>query len=288
MNGVYLQVAGLTDAGCVRAKNEDAFVVADLTGQALLDGTSTGIFPVGEQGVLLAVSDGIGGEQAGDLASALVAQTLPAELLNARSSAPSFEKLEDAVARTNDTVLREARKEGVRMGATLTAVYVRGTTAWIAEVGDSRAYLVRAGTIVQLTKDQSVVQRMIDAGVVTPEAAARSPFRSIILQALGHEHDIAVALGKLELRAFDCLVLCSDGLTTCVSDEEIRLAILASPDLATASSTLVGLAKSRGAPDNVTVVLGGVSGTLPPPAPAREAREALDGTFQVVKEFPLR
>jgi serine/threonine protein phosphatase PrpC len=280
---IYLQVAGRTDIGAVRQRNEDAFVVADLTGQSLLDARSpNGVFQLGERGVLLAVSDGIGGDRAGDVASALVAETLPREMAEARQSAPSLEKLEVAVSRTNETVVAAGEKQGYRMGATLTAIYVRGTSAWIAEVGDSRAYLVRAGTISQLTKDQSVTQRMIDAGALSPEAAARSPFRSIILQAMGHRRDISIALGRLELRALDCLVLCSDGLTTHVSDEEIRTTILGAPDLESASDALVQLANSRGGTDNITVVLGGISGTLPPPS---TARDAVKETFQVVKAF---
>jgi PPM family protein phosphatase len=281
--GIWLQVVGRTDVGNVRQNNEDTFVVADLTGQALLGAeASSGRFEVGDRGVLLAVSDGMGGLRAGEVASALVAETLPRAMLETRPSAPSQDRLEDAVARTNETVWTDAQRRGVRMGATLTAVYVHGSAAWIAEVGDSRAYLVRAGRVAQLTKDQSVVQQLVDAGAVTPGAAATSPYRSIILQAMGHDPDVKVALGRLELRALDCLVLCSDGLTAHVADDDIRRIVLTSTDLQSACNELVDLAKDRGGTDNVTVVLGGVSGALPMPT---SANDAVDATFRVVKAF---
>jgi serine/threonine protein phosphatase PrpC len=283
--GIYLQVVGRTDVGNVRENNEDTFVVADLTGQTLLGAEgSNGRFEIGDRGVLLAVSDGMGGLRAGEVASALVAETLPRAMLDVRPSAPSQTKLEDAVARTNETVWANAQERGVRMGATLTAVYVHGSAAWIAEVGDSRAYLVRAGRITQLTKDQSVVQQLIDAGAVAPKAAAKSPYRSIVLQAMGHDKDVKVALGRLELRAFDCLVLCSDGLTAHLSDDDIRTIVLSSRDLQTACDSLVYLANARGGYDNITVVLGGVSGALSVPA-AVPGGDSVEETFRVVKSF---
>src|SRR5690606_7656124 len=116
--------------------------------------------------------------------------------------------------------------EHAKMGATLTAVFVRGGRAYIAEVGDSRAYLVRGAAIAQITHDQSLAQLLVDSGVIDARDASRSPLRSVILQAMGHQRELKVALGRLELRDRDCLVLCSDGLTTHVTDEEIRDVVL--------------------------------------------------------------
>src|SRR5690606_37880294 len=98
--------------------------------------------------------------------------------------------------------------------------------AYVAEVGDSRAYLVRGGEIAQITHDQSMVQLLVDSGIMNAEEASHSPMRNVILQAMGHQRDLRVAVSKLELRDRDCLVLCSDGLTSHVSDEEIRDVIL--------------------------------------------------------------
>jgi protein phosphatase len=167
------------------------------------------------------------------------------------------------------------------MGATLTAVYVRGMAAYVSEVGDSRAYLLRAGLITQLTKDQSYVQMLVDSGAVDPDRAQSLPFRNVILQAMGHQPDVIVALGRLELRHRDCLLLCSDGLSNELSDTEIREVFLASPDLASAADNLVGLANERGGRDNATVVLTGVGGDLPAPGP----REGIDKTYRIIETF---
>ena len=283
MTDIYLRVVGRTDVGNVRANNEDSLVVADLSGNgfALASG-SDGRFNVGDRGVLLAVSDGMGGLTAGELASALVIEGLPLAIQEGRRSAPTEELLQAGVQKVNTKVWDAAQEKGIRMGATLTAVFVDGPVAWIAEVGDSRAYLIRAGNITQLTKDQSVVQRLVDTGALSPEEAARSPHRGMILQAMGHAPDVSVALGRLELRARDCLVLCSDGLTTHVSDEEIRSVVLSSADLTVACHRLVDLAKERGGIDNITVMLGGVDGPLPPP---RASKDDIGETFEVVRSF---
>ena len=151
---VYVRVAGRTDTGRVRSHNEDCFVVADPSGGALLHAETSARLDVGERGVLLAVSDGMGGAKAGEVASAIVVEALARAL--AQPNADSFDAhLADAVLKAHQSVLRIAEQQGIRMGATLTAAYVHGATAYIAEVGDSRAYLLRRGTIAQLTKDQA-------------------------------------------------------------------------------------------------------------------------------------
>ena len=283
MTDIYLQVVGRTDVGNVRSNNEDSLVVADLSGNGLALGPgSDGRFNVGDRGVLLAVSDGMGGLMAGEVASALVIEGLPVAIREGRASAPGEELLDAGVQKVNAKVWDAAQQKGIRMGATLTAVYVDGPVAWIAEVGDSRAYLIRSGVITQLTKDQSLVQRLVDSGTLSPEEAAHSPHRGVILQAMGHGPDVSVALGRLELRSLDCLVLCSDGLTTHLSDDDIRNVVLSATDLTAACQQLVELAKERGGTDNITVVLGGVDGPLPQP---RVSRTDLAETFEVVRQF---
>jgi serine/threonine protein phosphatase PrpC len=168
-----------------------------------------------------------------------------------------------------------------RMGATLTAVFVHDKTAHIAEVGDSRAYLVRAGHVRQVTRDQSYVQFLLDAGGLTPDQAKRSELRNVILQAMGLKPDVKVALGRLELREKDLFILCSDGLTNKVKDEELREVILTSPRLDTACAKLVELAKARGGEDNITVILAGVGGDLPPLV----AGERISETLVVLQEY---
>lgn len=277
----YLSVAGQTDVGRVRPNNEDAYVVADLTGGALLDGATHARFDVGERGVLLAVSDGMGGAHAGEVASALVVQTLTRALAKAPPDTPRDKLMNDAIRRAHQAVWKTAQTEAKRMGATLTAVFVHAGQAFIAEVGDSRAYLIRAGQITRLTHDQNVAQMLLDSGVITPEEAEESRMRNVILQAMGNQPNVSVALARLDLRDRDCLVLCSDGLTIYVSDEELRDVVLACRRPEQAAARLVALANERGGKDNITVVVAGVGGALTPVQPD----EKVDDTFEVIRAF---
>jgi serine/threonine protein phosphatase PrpC len=277
-----LRVAARTDVGRVRRKNEDAFIAADLSrGESSAAPTWTGVLEQGDRGLLLAVSDGMGGLRAGEVASALVVSSLAMALGSSPGGAPSQDEITGAVECAHQRVLAEACARQVEMGATLTAVYFRGRAAYVAEVGDSRAYLIRAGRITQLTKDQSYVQMLVDAGAVRSEDAQDFPARNVIMQAMGNQPSLSLALGRLELRHHDCLLLCSDGLTTKVSDEDMRDVILSSPDLPSGASRLIDLANERGGEDNATIVLGGVAGDLPPP----DVEEPIDRTFRVLETF---
>lgn len=278
MQRVHVRVSAHTDVGRVRKRNEDGFVVSDLIGTVGAGESSSGRLDVGEQGVLLAVSDGMGGAQAGDLASALVLHTLERAMAAMPSTVPSALRVTDAVQVAHRKVLDAGRQEGIRMGATLTAVFLHDRHAFVAEVGDSRAYLIRQGRIVRLTHDQSMLQSLIDAGVVAADGPT-TPFRNVILQAMGHQANVKVALGRLELRQRDCLVLCSDGLTLHVSDEEIRTIVLSASSLDDAANQLVALANARGGEDNVTVVIAGVGGELPLPTEAIETTQEVLSTF---------
>lgn len=273
----YLSVAGVTDVGRQRKNNEDAFVVADLTGGTLLDGATALRFDVGERGVLLAVSDGMGGASAGEVASALVVETLTRAFASAPPDAPRDALMNEAVQRAHARV-RDAAQGA--MGATLTAVFVHAGHAYVAEVGDSRAYLIRGGAITQLTRDQSMVQLLLDAGVISPEEAKDSPMKNQILQAIGHQADVHLALGRLELRERDGLILCSDGLTNHVTDDEIRDVVTSRrPEQAVAE--LVQRANDRGGTDNITVVVAGCGGALESVRPG----EKVDETFEVLSTF---
>jgi serine/threonine protein phosphatase PrpC len=284
---VHLSVAGRSDIGRTRKNNEDALVVATLAGGSLLRGDDLkGRFDVGERGVLLAVSDGMGGAKAGEVASALVVESLVRAMVDSPADAPADTAIKEAVQKAHHAVWEAAHQAGREgMGATLTAVFVQargeGATAYIAEVGDSRAYLLRSGTITRLTKDQSYVQLLVDSGALDPKEVAESPLRNVILQAMGHAQPIHVALGKLELRGRDCLLLCSDGLTNTMDDEEIRRVVVGAPNLDEAAVRLVGLANQRGGADNITVLAAGVGGDI-----ARaHVGEKVDQTFEILESF---
>jgi len=282
---VNLTVVGQTEVGLVRQTNEDAFVIADLTGGSLLDEQNMTRFEVGQRGVLLAVSDGMGGHQAGEVASALVVESLRRSMARQPSLVPGDALLEKAAQRANRDVWKAAHVPGrERMGATLTAVFIQGQTAHIAEVGDSRAYLVRSGKIKQVTKDQSYVQLMVDSGAMSPEQAKESEFSSVILQAMGLKETVQIALGRLDLRQRDCFLLCSDGLSSLVNDDEIRDVVLTAGPLDAVCGKLVDLAMKRGGSDNITVIVGGVSGDLP----ALVVGESISDTLLVVQDFNVR
>ena len=279
---VNLTVVARTDVGLVRATNEDSFVIADLTGGSLLDEQTLARFEIGQRGVLLAVSDGMGGHQAGEVASALVVESLRRSMAQQPPSGPPDALLEKAALRANREVWTAAHHPGrERMGATLTAVFVHDRMAYIAEVGDSRAYLVRGGHIQQVTRDQSYVQLMVESGRMSPDEARRSRYGNVILQAMGLSENVRIATGRLELRQRDCFVLCSDGLSSLVSDDEIRAAVLGTRDLDGVCAQLVELAKRRGGSDNITVIVAGISGNLQ----ELVAGEKISDTLVTVQEF---
>jgi serine/threonine protein phosphatase PrpC len=260
-NSVSLSVFGCSDVGRVRDSNEDAFVIADLKQALPIHATAQPItLEVGRLGVLLAVSDGMGGEQAGEVASALTLQFLRSELPAAQGGTAEA-ALTASVERANRRVWDAAHDSNRKgMGATLTAALIHGRRAYVAEVGDSRAYVLRGSRLCQVTHDQSYAQVLFDAGTLTREQAEAFQYKNVILQAIGTRQDVVVALNRFTLRRGDRLLLCSDGLTGEVEDEEIRRVLLATPNLAAACRALVELANARGGEDNITVVLAEMSG----------------------------
>jgi serine/threonine protein phosphatase PrpC len=283
---IHVLVAGQTDRGRQRTENQDDFLVADLTvppaeGGLLLrpeDHTlvvEPGRVSVGPRGALLVVADGMGGGAAGGLASRLATLWIYQELIAAWTSerGVSAERfaacIRFALERANGRIFQQSmdNPDFRGMGTTATVAGVLEDTLYLAQVGDSRAYLVREGVTTQLTRDQSMVQAMIEAGTLTEEEAERSSRRNVILQALGPKADIKVDLTFQVLRRGDVLVLCSDGLSRQVRREEIASAILPVADLPAACDTLVGMANERGGPDNITVVVAMFDGEgLEPPS----------------------
>jgi PPM family protein phosphatase len=284
---VKLTVVGRTDVGKVRTNNEDAFVVADLARSAKVD-TLSGeqSIDVPGEGMLLAVSDGMGGEQAGEVASALVIESLRRELAANKGidgSEAITKMLDTAVFGANKEVFDASKEPGKKgMGATLTAVFVLADTAFIAEVGDSRAYLIRGHRIRQMTRDQSFVQLLVDAGAISPDEAKDYPHKNVILQAMGQKPDVKPAIGKLALRRFDRLLLCSDGLSNKVQDTEMREIVEAQSSMDEACKKLIELANERGGDDNVTVVIAELSGEGLEPY---KGNETVTQTFEIVRDF---
>jgi protein phosphatase len=265
---IQVVVAAITDLGQTRDHNEDTFLVADLT-TGRTEFLEHGRARVGPRGSLFMVADGMGGAAAGEIASAMAAELILQHLLsswtngNEHSGDDFTLKLREAVELANEQIHRYAKEhpDSRGMGTTATVVGVYGPRLHLAQVGDSRAYLVRHGAAVQLTKDQSLMQRLIDAGEMTEEQAAQSERRNIILQALGPDPRIRVDVTYQDLARNDILVICSDGLSGQVKREEIADAISQSPDLETGAAKLIALANERGGPDNITVVAVRFEGT---------------------------
>jgi PPM family protein phosphatase len=275
---VRASVFGKTDLGRSREHNEDTFLVADLsTGNASLQ-PEVRQHEIGPRGSLFMVADGMGGAAAGELASAMAADLIYRHLATAwaRDSDATAERfafrMKEAVELANEQIYAYAREhpEVRGMGTTVTAAGVFGEDLYVAQIGDSRGYLIRGGEAIQLTKDQSLMQRLVDAGELTEEEAEQSERRNIILQALGPDPRVRVDLTHQVLRRGDTLILCSDGLSGSVKREEFAQVAAEQKDLPSLCSKLIDLANERGGPDNITVVVARFEGEGLPEATESE------------------
>ncbi len=247
-----ITIGSLTDVGRARKSNQDAYC-ALLAPNAPLDADT-----------LIAVADGMGGHKGGDVASTMAIQRLISRLsANDERGRPTLEGYRDHLAAAyedaNDAVIKAAANPDLSgMGTTLTAALVAGNQAILAQVGDSRAYLLRNGKIQQVTHDHSWVAEQVAAGKLSAAEASRHPKRNMLTRAIGIARTVAVDTTAVELLDGDRLLLCSDGLHGLVSDKEIQqISTTASPQEACVN--LVALANERGGPDNSTVVIAAVN-----------------------------
>lgn len=250
-----------TEIGCVRERNEDAFVVANAsTGErGLRPGTTMQELGVGL--TLVGVCDGMGGAAAGDIASKIGTETLYDAMMAATplyDAAGAQEALLSAIATANRAILEFARNNpGKRgMGTTLTAALIYAHDIYIVHIGDSRAYLRRGRTLTQLTTDHSIVGQMIASGQLTAEQGRSYEHRNVLLQALGVQPVIQPELVHVSLRAGDVLMMCSDGLTGPLEDPRILELMLKYQDPVRCCRALTEAACAAGGPDNVTVAVG--------------------------------
>jgi len=259
---VTLSVQARTDVGMARSNNEDAFAVVDLArGQAIETTTRNLRIDVGASGVLLAVSDGMGGAAFGEVAARLSIAAIRNALADRVLVAPPERAMTESIALANAAVWEAARSpERKGMGATLVAVLVHGLHAYFTEVGDSRAYVLREGRLEQVSRDQSYTQMLIDAGALKPEDVGTFPMKNVIVQAMGATASVDVPLRRLALRHGDRLLLCSDGLSGLVSNEAMSEILHRDSSAGDPVETLVAAANSAGGPDNITVILAEVSG----------------------------
>jgi PPM family protein phosphatase len=256
------EIFGISNVGLIRHDNQDSFLIANLETGDIATMSAPTVVSVHTAPFIMIVADGVGGAASGALASSIATETILSELHRWWHKVPQRtpESIEAALKRgidvANKAIYQTATTspEHHGMGTTTTLALVLDGEAYIAQVGDSRAYLVRKGAAKQLTKDQSFVQRLIDAGRMTQKEAAQSEHRNIILQALGPEEKVITDFYRVQLEDKDFLVLCSDGLSNQVSAEDIgRLARAAARPMEICEA-LLEEAMHTGAPDNVTVV----------------------------------
>ncbi len=233
---------GMTDPGRVRTNNEDSIATRPEVGIAVL-------------------ADGMGGHQAGEVASRIAADVIVRHLTDAYAvdrDQPPEQRIAEAIRRANSAIHDAARKrpDYAGMGSTVVAVMVLGNNLHVGHVGDSRLYRIHEEKLNQVTQDHSVVQELVARGLFTPEEAKKAVGKNLVTRALGIDPSVTVDVATLPFHDGDVYLLCSDGLTDVVEDGDIaRLIAEAGSNLYTAAFRLVALANERGGPDNVSVIL---------------------------------
>jgi serine/threonine protein phosphatase PrpC len=248
---VEIVSGGVSDVGRVRTNNEDSYQILNSLN-------------------LFVLSDGMGGEAHGEVASALAVDTIVKYCTEGKDDSgvtlvassedhwsEKTKRLKSAVRDANLNIYESARKNPAQrgMGATVTAAWANEGKLSIAHVGDSRAYLLRTGNLQQLTSDHSLVAEQVRRGIITPQQAEESDMQSVLLRALGAHEDVEVDVDEVGIYSGDVLLLCSDGLTRMVTEPEIAGALQAETNPSTAAQRLVGLANENGGLDNVTVIV---------------------------------
>jgi PPM family protein phosphatase len=248
---VEIVSGGVSDVGRVRTNNEDSFKILD---------------PIH----LFVLSDGMGGEAHGEIASALAVDTIVKYCTEAGEDSDitqtsvagdhlseNSKRLQSAVQQANLNIYESAQKNPAQrgMGATVTTAWVNDNKLSVAHVGDSRAYLLRTGNLQQLTSDHSLVAEQVRRGIITPQQAEESEMQSVLLRALGAHPEVDVDIDEVGIYSGDVLLLCSDGLTRMVTEPEIAGALQSETNPTTAAQKLVDLANESGGLDNITVIV---------------------------------
>ncbi len=251
-SGPNPEVGWSLDKGVTRENNEDSLAAVTLNHASETASQTIGVY---------AVADGMGGHAAGEVASKLAVRTAVRQLMGDVAEVdedmpePYQQWLESAVTLANRVVRKKAHEEKQNMGTTLVMAVVVGNDVHIANVGDSRAYLISPTRLRQITHDQSFVQSLVDKGVITPEQAANNPNRNMLTQAVGSQEDVNVDLFNETLENDESLLLCSDGLWNTLGDEEIIDIVRKAATPHAACQALVDACNAKGAQDNIAAVL---------------------------------
>ncbi len=285
LGAIQLELFALSDVGRVRKNNEDNFAVCNLTTGEVGVTPALCHHPLGPHGTLLLVADGMGGEASGEVASHLCVSTVPQRLhVNLKSLAHVSETnfvllLREAVEYANQVIFQKSQTDsGFRgMGTTTTAAGVFNAHLFVAQVGDSRAYVLRNKQFVQLTRDQTYLNYLAEIGAELPADPEKDSRRSILTQAVGTSETVDVQVTYTQLRQRDRLLLCSDGLYNMVKSPDMIEVLGRKATLQEKCRLLIEKANANGGTDNSTVVLSEVDGPGLPPADVTAAVE--------VKEF---
>ncbi len=233
---------GLSDVGCVRELNEDSFCIHG--------------FKENDGNGFCVLADGMGGHNAGEVASQNAVKLIAEDLqrLSAEDEIPK--KINEAIVSANQRIYKMSCENSIHsgMGTTVVATYITERNAYIANVGDSRAYAIRGDEIVQITTDHSVVSELLMSGMITYEEARNHPQRNIITRAVGTEEDVKVDVFEYNFSAGDILLMCSDGLSTMLEDNEILRIVTAEETAENTVNKLIEAAKDKGGIDNITAI----------------------------------
>lgn len=290
-----VEIHATTGTGPVRKGNEDNYLLLNVSTSEFwtkpTDSEEYVIkshkFEVDESGVVLAASDGCGGALSGDVSSAMAVETvkrlLTGEIPNLDDSfykSEIIEQLYESALYANKLIHHQGRTipEYGGMGCTLTAAAITLESVDFLQVGDSRGYLVRKSKIYQITRDQSLINKLIDEGQISPKEAETHPLKNVILQALGCQNEVYPDCVRLVPQRYDILLLCSDGLSNKLKDQDLLRIVLDNSDgLENACLNLIEEANLRGGEDNITVILAKISGS-----------DLIKSTDDSVKVYPLK
>jgi len=306
---MIVELHAKSDVGRVRRGNEDNFLVLDLTNQRTWIGSDGqeapaefSRFELGKKGAVFVVSDGMGGALAGDVASRMAVDSVREMLVGlddgqgCEDEADLVDCLKNATVYANLAIHHRSQEDArcSGMGATFTGAAIRDDNLDLVQVGDSRAYIIRKDQIRLATKDQSLVQQLVDVGQISEAEAETHMFRNVILQALGAQSEVMPATGRVHLRRGDIILLCSDGLSGKLRAEDIQNIIMSNTgNLAKACDELIAEANNRGGEDNITVILARFGGEdLQEPTtdritielPALEEDKTLEDNFEADTE----
>jgi protein phosphatase len=292
-----VEIHATSHVGRVRKGNEDNYLVLNISrekawtseqddGEFVVESQK---FEIDDSGVVLAVSDGMGGALAGEVASTLAVETVSEKMLDGDAAKAAAEadaehhlvsRLYDATVFANHVIHEQGRSDPQfqGLGATFTGLGITPEAADVVQVGDSRAYLVRSGQIYQVTKDQSLVQQLIDAQQISPEEAETHTLKNVILQALGAQNEIYPVSARVTPCDGDVFLICSDGLSNKVGAAEMqRLVTENFEKLENACAELIKRANENGGEDNITVIAAKFTGgDLPEPVPGEVKLEIID------------